>query len=297
MNNKTIRIVELTGGLGNQMFQYAFGKYLKKEFPNDEIKYDLRYYNADNAIRKYALSEAFGLDIDEAANCEIRKIKGFDQYDSRALRLLRCFQIGKKGIVITENLDEGYDGNIVLNDENTYYSGYWQSEKYFHAFRNEILEDFSFRLEKMTAECEKIYHEISSKNAVAVHVRLEDYLSKENSRIYGNICTKEYYAKAIYRIKQIVGECVFYVFSTDMEMALGFLPKTEEYYPVIYSGQSDYMDMYLMTSCNHNIIANSTFSWWGAWLNKKTGKVVICPDRWFNNHDMYNQYCKGWMKI
>jgi len=310
MHNNKIRIVEMTGGLGNQMFQYAFGKYLEKIYPKDIIKFDCSYYGLDNSIRTFSLENVFGLKVNKASKREVRAVRGFFQYDSKLDRtifkivgLLKNRHKKKHNVQgdyfceIIEDLDKDFEENNILTESNSYYSGYWQSEKYFISFRKKIYEDFSFNLKEEPEEFSNILKKIQDSNSIALHVRLEDYLNEENCRVYGEICTADYYFKAIEYFNKEYEECIFYVFSTDLEAAMDFLPKGYKYVPVVYDGQKDYLDMYLMTKCRHSIIANSTFSWWGAWLNTYPDKKVICPDRWFNNHDVYNQYCEGWIKV
>lgn len=291
-----MRIVEVTGGLGNQMFQYAFGKYLSKKYPNDDIKYDLDYYGLNNSIRKYSLKEAFNLDLIAASKKEIRAIRGYYQYDSRFIRKINSIfkGYGSAKCEIIENLDKSVEDNKKDSPSSTYYSGYWQSEKYFQNFRKEILSDFSFKITSSSAEMKKMCEEMEDSFSVALHVRLEDYLQGNNYLVYGNICTSDYYKEAIDIIIKEHPDAVFYLFTTDSHKALEMLPDSVDYRIVQYDGQRDYYDMYLMSRCKSNIIANSTFSWWGAWLNENNDKTVLCPSRWLNNHDAYNQYCDGW---
>lgn len=294
-----MRIVEVTGGLGNQMFQYAFGKYLKKKYPNEEIKFDLGYYSLDNSIRKYELEEAFDLHLSTASKKEIREIRGYYQFDSRWIRMINSILKGDKSdnCEIIENLDKSVEDNKIDSPDSMYYSGYWQSEKYFLNFRKELILDFSFSIDSSSTEMKRLCEEIENSFSVALHVRLEDYLQGNNYSVYGNICTSDYYKEAVDLIQKTYPDAVFYLFTTDYQKAMDILPGTENYRIVQYSGQKDYYDMYLMSRCKCNIIANSTFSWWGAWLNQNSDKTVLCPSKWFNNHDVYNQYCDGWKLV
>lgn len=295
---KYTKIVEITGGLGNQMFQYAFGKYLSQKYPNDVIKYDLGYYSAKNAIREYELNKAFGLEIQESTPSEIRSIRGYNPQDSSAKRaIFKLLNSPKKVCVITEDLDRSFDEKYISTNNDAYYSGYWQNEKYFDMLRNDILSSFSFEIDDLSEEGRLIVDDIKNTNSVSVHVRLEDYLNEDNFRIYGNICTTKYYENSLAYIKEKFPDCKFFLFSTEIEKALEMLPSEYDYVPVKYDGQNGYLDMYMMTKCKHNIIANSTFSWWGAWLNCCPEKVVVCPNRWFNNHSVNNQLCEDWIKF
>ena len=292
------RIVEITGGLGNQMFQYAFGIYLSKKYPDNICIDDLGYYSAANAIRMYELEKVFGIKIDEALDSEIRTIRGYNPLDNAFQKaMFKLFHSKNNACEILEDLDRAFDEDYISSDRDSYYSGYWQCEKYFKPFRNDIFNAFSFRNLNLSEQCKRIAAEIEGCDSVAVHIRLEDYLKEDNYKIYGNICTKEYYSRALEYITKKVPTCKFYVFSTDIKGALDMLPSGYEYIPVEYDGQRGDLDMYLMTRCKHNIIANSTFSWWGAWLNNNMNKTVLCPSRWLNNHDINNQLCEDWIKI
>lgn len=291
-----MQIVEVTGGLGNQMFQYAFGKYLKKKNPNQEIKYDLGYYDQDNSIRKYSLEEAFGISVPRALKREIRAIRGYYQYDNRFVRCINTAMKKNKSISyeVIEDLDKGFEGNPIDVSNSSYYSGYWQSEKYFRSFRDEIISDFSFRNDNASDEMIKLCDEIENTMSISLHIRLEDYLQGNNYKVYGDICTSEYYNKAISKMVESNPDAIFYLFTTDEKKAKEILPDNVNYRIVKYSGQRDYLDMYIMSKCKHYIIANSTFSWWGAWLNNNPNKKILCPPKWLNNHEIYNQYCEGW---
>lgn len=281
------------------MFQYAFGKYLEKMYPDDVIKFDTSYYLAKNAIREYSLDEAFGINLSVATKAEIRDIRGFNPNDSFLDKLVgKVFGRGTSGgDIITEDLDKSFCENFVASTGDAYYSGYWQSEEYFKAFREEIVRSFSVNESKLDDSAKRMSDEMSSSKSVAIHVRLEDYLEEKNYRVYGGICTKEYYCNALEYINKNCNPDRIYLFTTEVDKALSLLPDEYEFIPVQYDGQRDYVDLYLMTRCKHNIIANSTFSWWGAWLGINSDKVVICPEKWFNNHTVYNQFCSGWKKM
>ena len=177
------------------------------------------------------------------------------------------------------------DGNVKL-------VGHFQSEKYFIDHRNELLELFEIDNETNTRLLEK-YGDILNKDTCSIHIRRGDYLGLQNHHPIQPI---EYYQRAI----QIVGkEKHFLVFSDDIEWCkenFDFLPSK-----TFISGNHDYEDLYLMSMCQNNIIANSTFSWWGAWLNKNENKQVIIPSKWFgisNSHLNTNDlYCDKWIKL
>ena len=236
-----MKIVEMTGGLGNQMFQYEFGRSLQIKYPDEMIKYDLSYYSAQSAIRKLELDSVFDLDIFAASKSEIRNVRGCYQYDNS---IRRCFakvfnDSTRCGKEIVEDLDQEFDEGTIIHDGDTYFSGYWQCEKYFSARRDEVLADFSFDRAKRELNESDLCDKVERENSVAIHVRLEDYLQKNNFRLYGDICTKDYYKIAIEYLKERIPECSFFVFSTDVKEAISFLPENNDYYPVDYDGQSN----------------------------------------------------------
>lgn len=170
--------------------------------------------------------------------------------------------------------------------------GYYQSEKYFLNYSKEILE--LFEIDKTTEEkISKKYGDILSLDTCSIHIRRGDYLHLQQ---YHTVQTMEYYNKAI---EKIGFDKNFLIFSDDIEWCQENLNFIEN--KTFISGNKDYEDLYLMSKCKNNIIANSTFSWWGGWLNKNTEKIVIAPKKWFgvnNSHlDTSDLYCNDWKII
>ena len=164
-----------------------------------------------------------------------------------------------------------------------YLTGYWQSEKYFQQASLAIRADFTFRhpLEKHNAE---IARKIGQVNSVSLHVRRGDYASNPETNVTHGLCSLEYYQAAIRHVSDRVKQPYFFIFSDDIDWVKDNL---ETEFPGQYidhnQGAESYNDMHLMSLCRHHIIANSSFSWWGAWLNPRQDKVVVAPSRWFNN--------------
>lgn len=300
-------IVEITGGLGNQMFQYALYCKLKKLYPGSEVKLDITEYDGkqtgglsdDRQLELKKLSIDISKDI--ATKKEIRKFKGYTGADTFTDKILN--KITKKsGKYIREDLDKGYDAAYLEKpDGDVYLSGYWQSEKYFSDIRNELKAKFIWK------DNEKIASELAAIrncNSVAVHVRRGDYLYTHNATVYGDICTLEYYQKAIEYMREKFDDTQFFFFSNDIEWVRNELIANydDEFknncHMVTCNGDTEpEYDMYLMKECRHNIIANSSFSWWGAWLGDFDGKIVIAPNRWFNNHEVADQICDSWIRL
>jgi len=193
-------------------------------------------------------------------------------------------------------LDVGYQPEI-LNFENTYLSGYWQCEKYFIDFRQEVLDLFQFPDQQINLASRNLQEQMRREQAVAVHVRRGDYLLPENSRKYGNICTLQYYKNAMQYMKKKVPNARFYFFSNDPGWVRENLANGDSVIVDCNHGKENYLDMYLMSQCSHNIIANSSFSWWGAWLNQNPDKIVISPQRWFSHLAASDAICEDWVRV
>lgn len=173
-------------------------------------------------------------------------------------------------------------------------NGYFQSEKYFKDSESKIREMFKIKPEIISSVYEKNYSLLERKNTVAVHLRRGDYLSLPN---HHPVMDLNYFMKAM---KKFPKDSIFLVFSDDTEWCKNNFPGIGEKFFII-EGQSDVEDFAMMTMCTHNCIANSSFSWWAAWLNESDGKVVVAPEKWFGSMYSHNNtddlYCEGWIKI
>lgn len=278
-------IIRFQGGLGNQLFQYALYESLKQK--GMEVKADISDYASGREKRDLELGK-LGLEIEVASKTELHQ---YYADNTKILDRIVRYLWGKKKYIKEKN--DQFKPEIFKLEEG-YLSGYWQSAKYFIESKDIILGKITFSNIEVE-EIKKIAEKMENENSVSIHIRLGDYL-EENS-IYGHICTKEYYIKAISYILENVENPVFYVFSDEPQKAIQML-NLEKYYVVTENeGENSYKDMYLMSICKHNIIANSTFSWWGAWLGQAKGKIVITPSKW-------NQLCKaseicveGWITV
>ena len=164
--------------------------------------------------------------------------------------------------------------------------------------REILLKDFKFSSDhddKLIMLCDRIVKE----NAVSVHVRRGDYLTENNKWLYGDICTERYYRIAIEYIQKKVGNCILYFFSNDIEWVKKHYNLENALYieENMFDSYQDWYDLYLMSICKHNIIANSTFSWWGAWLNQNKNKIVVAPEKWINIFEYEDIYPKEWIQI
>ncbi len=283
-----MQIIRILGGLGNQMFQYAFYKSLKSSEKKLLDITDFSHYKLHNG---FELERVFQLKDVEYAKLSVIEDLSDCKLDflSRVKRKL----VGRKKTHIIESylhFDEKY-GNM----KNVYFDGYWQSEKYFKNIGEEIRKEFIFPkfVEKDNIE---ILKKIESTNSISIHIRRGDYL---NHPLYSNICSIKYYERAINYIKTNVENPVFFIFSNDIDWCKESFYFEESYFIDWNLGEKSFRDMQLMSSCKNNIIANSSFSWWGAWLNENPNKIIIAPNKWVNDGrvNIDDIVPEGWIRL
>ena len=276
-------IINLNSQLGNQMFQYALAR--KLQTMGRQVKFDTWYYK--QYPKHYAL-DIFPVTVDVASGNEIGKER--DERRTYPARLRRKL-FGKRKSIFSEVESRSlmYKPDI-LQLKHGYVDGYWQSEKYFSDIRTIILKDFTFPPVNDTKNRELI-DRISEQTTVSIHIRRGDYANGFP------MMTPQYYENAINYFESVYNEVYFLVFSNDMDWAKQNLQFSQGEFVDWNTGKDSWKDMYLMTQCNHHIIANSSFSWWGAWLNQKENKEVIAPETWFYHQETPDVYCKGWKII
>ena len=292
-------IIRMTGGLGNQMFQYAL--YLKLCSMGREVKFDdITEYELDNA--RPVMLWAFGLTYPRADQEEINKITdGFLKLSHRIRRKL----FGRKSLEYQEK-NCNYDPQVLQRDP-AYLTGYFQSEKYFMDVEEQVRRAFTFsegiwkgQDEEIRRKMQNFLGQIQGCESVSVHVRRGDYLEKEE--IYGGICTVAYYKSAIEYMQRKRKESRFFLFSNDPEWVREWVNanyRGDNRFVIIEGTQEEtgYLDLFLMSRCKNHIIANSSFSWWGAWLDENPRKRVIAPAKWANNQEFVDIYWEGMIKI
>lgn len=267
-----MNIVAISGGLGNQMFQYALCMAYKHR--GIQIKLDISKYSYYKIHNNYELHKIFGVD-DEIAILEEIKLYGYRR-DNRLIRWMQKTRFCKKSVYI-ENSTR-FNPNVLQQDEK-YIRGYWQTEKYFDDIRDSIIKKFQFP-PITDQKLQEIVNHIKNTNSVSFHIRRGDYL---NHPLYRGICDSDYYVRAYEYLKVKLGDDLkIFVFSNDIDWVKENIKFPDMIFVDINSGENSYRDMQLMSLCKHNVIANSTFSWWGAWLNKNYNKFVIAPQKWTN---------------
>ena len=278
-------MVKITAGLGNQMFQYALGRRISY-INNTPLILDINNYSISLATpRKYML-HIFNIK---------EKFTFFNKIPrKKPLRLLRRYTDNlinyyRKSILKLSYIKEKhfhFDPAILTLKDNVYLEGCWQSEKYFYDISDIIRKDFTFKKEPDNIN-RKMIEKISNTNSVCVHVRRGDYVSNPAVAEKHGICSNEYYNTCINFIKEKVSNPHFFIFSDDPEWAqINIKPDYQATYINHNGSDKDYEDMRLMIHCKHFIIANSSFSWWGAWLGEYSDKLVLAPEKWFNTKEL-----------
>lgn len=288
-----MNIIEIKGGLGNQMFQAALWvAFRKKGIPS---VVDISFYHSGQQERELALDFFPEMLLDVANARDAARLRGYGYHDSLLEKLRRRVRTSAAQ-VYQEDVKKGYQQEV-FNQRDTYISGYWQCEKYFAEYRDDLLKTFCFPMPQDDS-CQRVRdHILNSEISVSVHVRRGDYLCSKYSEVYRDVCTELYYQRAMDCIREEYSGCQFYVFSDDLSWCKTQLNSSDVTFVDCNSGMNSPYDMYLMSICKHNIIANSSFSWWGAWLNQNELKEVLVPERWFHHMDVADQICDTWRRI
>ncbi|MDH2917878.1 MAG: alpha-1,2-fucosyltransferase [Sideroxydans sp.] len=275
-------ITQIIGGLGNQMFQYAMGRGLALK-NNNSLKVDISGFESYGLHQGFELQRVFSLQCEIASQADIRNILGW-QYlaiNRRILSLSIFSSVLQKRWCAEPHFH--YWAGINNVSANVYLSGYWQSERYFLDEQEQIRTDFTF-CKPLLSENLGLARQIQQVSAVSLHVRRGDYVSNPNAAATHGLCSLDYYQNAIKYITERVTDPHFFIFSDDIEWAKEHIKIA---YPCEFVGHNQglesYNDMRLMSMCQHHIIANSSFSWWGAWLNPNADKIVVSPKQWFAN--------------
>ena len=266
----------LTGGLGNQMFEYAFLLALRHK--SHKVVMDISHYDFLQMHNGFELERVFGIK-EECVNKQGLHIQW--------LRFLNKFR--PSALYMADKL---FFEPSCLENPKKYIWGYWQDELYFKEIDEQVRSVFTFN--KMDKTNFAIAQEMHSNNSVALHIRRGDYAA------FGmNLMGMDYYRLAVKYITKKVRDTHFYVFSDDETVASEMANSLGLNYTLINhnKGMESYKDMYLMTKCKHNITANSSFSWWGAWLNGNKDKIVVAPKEWNMNNPSINPQPTSWVLI
>lgn len=305
-------IIQMAGGLGNQMFQYALYKQLINM--GKTVKMDDEMGFAEDAQRSPSLA-AFGITYEKASSAEIMQMR--DSSPALTAKVRRKLFGRQKKAYFEESkrfLPKIFDWDDI------YLEGYWQSEKYFPDVAEELIKEFglgNIRNNKrngsgLSAPAEELLRQIEQRQSVSIHIRRGDYLLPKNQELYGNICTERYYELAMKKITDKCPDCTFFLFTNEREWAEEWIKEhagdrrsdsadnNSNGNRIILADlpeDRDYEALILMSRCRHNILANSSFSWWASYLNDNPDKLVIAPEKWLNGWDCRDIYRSDMVRI
>lgn len=290
-------IGEISAGLGNAMFQYAFARSLALK-----LDQDLYFYITTNAQPVFRFDK-FNVKIPPAHEEDINRLR------KKVIKNNIIRGVFKRlKVPIHYNTKYHFDNHRIDNTsleklekiEDLYISGYYGDQKYFIENENIIRKEFTLK-EPLNEENKRMRAEIFNSNSVSIHIRRGDYVG---NNFFADIKPKHYENAVNYISERTDQDIICYIFSDDIEWARKNLNlNVKTVFVDINTAETDYMELMLMAACKHNIIANSTYSWWGAWLNNNPNKIVIAPKVWYNNPKAQRYYAKGalvpndWIKI
>lgn len=291
-------VVKLIGGLGNQMFQYAAGRALALRHGTD-LFLDLSALERDPAgayTRRHFELDAFQV---KAKPADPGLLAQFPQNGSRLLRKFQGLFPSLFSKLIFNESQSGFQKAFSSLPATTYLNGYWQDETYFSSIRETLLQDFQLKQE--SPGFKRQLGIISSVKAVSLHIRRGDYASLPQANKFHGLLSLQYYESAVKQMQAKDENVKFFIFSDDLDWckkSLAFIPD-----PIFVDGKSEGLsaqeELILMSRCRHNIIANSSFSWWAAWLNTHADKTVIAPAQWFSKDQKQPDSLipQNWIKI
>ena len=290
-------IVKLQGGLGNQLFQYAAARALAK-YHGSSVAFDLTFYQNQTA-RPGVTARTYGLDVFGVRPVPPPFLDGLALGLWRVPLRRRLQKLLGRWRAIPEYREQSfsYDPAVWQNTTaDVHLVGYFQSERYFKDIEDSLRHDLKFLSGADSALLPP------GRNLVSLHVRRGDYADNPKVRQVHGLCSLEYYQKAVAYLADRLGEITVVVFSDDQKWAREHLVLP---HPVTFveghAGRESYRDMQLMSCCHHHVIANSSFSWWGAWLNPSPDKMVVAPDRWLAREkdasESADRIPSGWVRM
>lgn len=280
--------LKLMGGLGNQMFQYAFARHLaiinNANLQIEAITY-FKDYGADYPSE--LIWETFNVIGERIDPCDLKKLFNNTMLQKLCLKT-KWYHINEIHFdKFQEDVLRNYNKNLFIK------AGFWQNERYFIAISDIIKKDYTFK-----KNYSDIFQDtIIKNNSVAIHLRRGDYLSEYYSGRYHDLTSSYYYIEAIKYMSDKIKDPYFYIFSDDLKWCKQQFSNIKNIV-FIENTEGAAHELYLISLCKHQIIANSTFGWWGAWLNNNEKKIVICPKKWFVNDWEDSHYSlSGWIKL
>lgn len=288
-------IVRLVGGLGNQMFQYAAGRAVavRNQVP---LTLDLSWFGTDPE-RQYALAPF-------RINVRIRKDQNTGSVrpswvERFAGRVRRKLNLPSQGVPVFSEKSFRYDAEIETVSAPVILNGYFQSERYFSSIQQLISEEFTLQNEPKSATAELLAL-IHASDAICVHIRRGDYITNASANAYHGTCAVNYYDDGLAEVSAGLRNPHCFVFSDDPQWVReNFKTSLPMTLVDIHGTQEAHEDLRLMRECRHFVIANSSLSWWGAWLSAREGKRVVAPKVWFKNseNDTSDLIPSGWRRV
>ncbi len=282
-------VVGLSGGLGNQLFQYAAGRSLAARL-GSSLALDLSHYKGQGNKRRFEL-EPFQAhySVTDAATLrlQLKRLQTLHRLTKKITPLNAVVHAVFPQIYLERDI--GFQESWLEISMPKYLHGVWMSERYFADQADLISADFASLMPPATSE-------------IAIHIRLTDYLTIANAAKFKGSCDQSYYAKAIAHFCSLNPKAQFRVFSDDPKAARYLLPADALLRFHDDAGETPFQTMMAMAACQHHIIANSTFSWWAAWLNRNPDKTTIAPRHWFSKayeakHNVSDIIPASWLRM
>jgi len=271
------------------LFQYAAGRSLSIKY-DSSLLLDISSFDT-YTLHKFGLTP-FQLKADVIGYKTLVELLDVEK---------KCFAFKKRMITPVNESQFSYNLEFSSFHNNSYLKGYWQSEKYFLNIRQLLIEEISISSNSMLSDADRtILEKIKMTNSCSIHLRRGDYISNKSTNEVHGVCSLNYYYDAILKLSELTKIDHFFIFSDDPDWVSKNLELEVPFTLVRHNGpERNYADFELMKSCNHQIIANSTFSWWAAWLNNDMNKIVVAPKRWFlsNEFDTKDLIPDNWLKI
>lgn len=291
-------VSKLISGLGNQLFQYAIGRQISIE-KNTSLKLDITFFESQD-LRSYKLNN-YNINADIASNEELKYfLYKYNNHllSSKVFRKAEKLLPRTKRKLFKEEIPWQFEPELFKVSSNIYIDGYWQHYKYFENIHPAIFKELTIK-NPYTGFIESIINDINkNESSVSIHIRRGDYITDKQANNLMGVLPLSYYHSAINLIMQRIANPSFFIFSDDLEWARHNLNISSPCYYI--DGGKDYFDLDLMSKCKHNIIANSSFSWWGAFLNKNINKIVIAPKQWVLPEDINKKIeliFPSWIKL
>ena len=291
-------VVSLYGGLGNQLFQYAAARSLSSKL-GCELSLDLAWFNivdslSNTTARKYALGP-FQLQ----AKLQYDGL-GSTKFKSRILRVLfKLFQKSQKSLPVYSERGAAYQKDFAQIEWPVWLNGYWQSSRYFDGISDLIRHEIGTPRD-LNEQSQRMYKQIQLSDSVCVHIRRGDYVTNKNASETHGLCSLDYYYRGINLVSTKVKNPICYVFSDDpLWVQDHFKPAIPVVLVDINGPEDAHQDLWLMSACKHFVIANSSLSWWGAWLSVNPKKIVVAPANWYADRtmDVSDLIPKDWVRI